>query len=140
MLGDSETGRCTELSVEPQIVLNRKEEGIERADRIVDFIITVFVTNQCQEPVQLQQSSFVSYHTNFPPLVQEINQPPECLAQQRSLSGLVPPLQKVPFAFRVQGCTFPATQLDSPQVTLETGRIITNGTEKPIPSVTEMLP
>ncbi|MGH7962372.1 MAG: hypothetical protein ACRERD_11205 [Candidatus Binatia bacterium] len=138
--GEPGTGRCTEVSVEPQIVLNRRESSFERAERIVDFTITVFVTNQCQEQVQLSHGSFVAYHTNFPALVQELSQPPECLAQQRSFSGLVPPLQKVPFTFRVQGCTFPAAQMEGPRVTLETGRIAIDGGEKPIPSVTEVLP
>jgi hypothetical protein len=138
--GGSSANRCADVSAEPQIVLNRKDSGIERPERLVDFTITVFVTNQCQEPVQLLNGTFISYQTNFPPLVQQTNQPPECLGQQRSFSGLVPPLQKVPFAFHAQGCTFPASPMESPRVTLETGRIVTDKGEKPIPSVTEALP
>jgi hypothetical protein len=135
--GDS---RCADVSVEPQIDIQRSESSLDRADRIIDFTITVFVTNQCPEPLQLRHGSFVSYRTNFPSLGQELNQAPECLGQQRSFSGLAPPLQKVPFAFRVQGCSLPASYQESPRVTLETGRIITSRGEKPIPAVTEVLP
>lgn len=132
--------RCTDIGVEPQVVLSRQASGGERAERTVDFTITVFVTNQCPDPLQLQHGSFISYQTNFPPLVPEGSQPPECLRQQRYFSGLVPPRQQVPFAFRVQGCTIPASQLESPQVTLDAGRLVTESGEKPIPAVTEMLP
>ena len=131
--------RCA-VAVEPQIVLSRKESGFGRPDRVVDFTITVFITNQCQEPVHILHDSFVSYQTNFPLLIEESSQPPECVTQQRSFSGLIPPQQKVPFAFRVQGCTFPASQMENPRVTLDTGMVVTDKGEKPIPAVTEVLP
>jgi hypothetical protein len=113
---------------------------LERASRLIDFTITVFVTNQCQEPAQLLQASFIAYQTNFPSFLHSESQPPGCIGQRRSFSGLLPPLQKIPFVFRAQGCVFPASQIDSPRVTLETGRVVTEKGELSIPSVTETLP
>lgn len=136
----SEAEHCADLTAEPHIVLTKQDGGIDRTEQVLDFTITVVVGNQCPTPVQLQQGSFVSYQTNFPPQVQDVNQPFECLGQQRYLSGLIPPRQKQPFSFRVQGCLFPADHLETPHVTLDTGRLITEKGEKPIPSLTEMAP
>lgn len=133
------TSPCTDLSVEPQITLTRQGGRFDQTEQMVDFTIIVFVTNQCPDTVQLQEGSFLSYRTNFPPIVQDLSQRQECLGQQRNFSGLVPPHQKAPFLFRIQGCIFLASGLDAPRVTLETGRIVTDKGDRPIPSVAEGL-
>lgn len=132
--------KCANLSVESHISLSPHGGRSDDAYRTADFAITVFVSNQCPEPVQLLHGSFISYQTNFPSIVLDMPQPPECVGQQHSFSGTVPPFQKAPFVFRAQGCAFPSAQGESPRVTLEAGSILTNDGETPIPTITEVSP
>lgn len=136
---DQEEEACTDINVEAQVRLLRTGVPLDNTVQPINFTITVTVKNGCQEPLVIQHGSYITYETNFPQFGFDPAQPPECAGRQRSLSGEVPPMQKLSFVFRAQGCVFPIEHTDQPRVSLETGRIITDQAEKPVPSVTEVL-
>ncbi len=129
--------QCSDIAVEQQIAMT-PSEGLE-GESLLNFSISIFVANNCQEPARILQESFIAYRTNLPLLVGDKSQPQECLGQQLGFSGLVPPMQKFPFVVRRQGCLLPASPVERPRVTVETGRVVTDRGEKTIPHVMEEL-
>jgi hypothetical protein len=129
---------CGDLAVEPQLVLRRDDSS--QGESLVEFTITVSVTNPCAEPLAVRYGSFLSYQTNFPPVVESGGQPAGCAGRQWSFSGTVPPHQRSPFMLRVQRCVFPSARGEPPRVALESGTLVTDRGERPIPSLTRFLP
>lgn len=130
--------RCSGLTAESQILLNRRDEGEGRS--FVDFVLIVSVTNPCSDPLEVRYGSFARYQTNFAAAAQGGAQPPGCAGQQWSFAGVVPPNQRTPFTLLVERCAVSTARLEPPRVVVESGRVSTPRGEIPIPSVTKVLP
>ncbi|MEA2626904.1 MAG: hypothetical protein QOD06_2949 [Candidatus Binatota bacterium] len=131
---------CREFAVDSQIALRRVDSAPEREAELIEFTVTVSVSNPCNEPLQVQYGSSVAYQSNFPPLAQAAGQPPGCIGQQVSFSGVVPPHQNQPFAFRSQACAYPTAAPEPARVAVESGRVVTDRGERPVPSLSRALP